>query len=524
MSHGNGDVESNQATADTVPPNPAESAAARIGSVVDRYTIVRMLGRGGMGAVYEARHATLARRVAIKFLLPELAANREVLRRFENEAKAAGGLEHPNLVAVTDVGRASDGAPFLVMEFLDGQDCARLLREQGPLPVPRAADIVLQACRGLAVAHRAEIVHRDLKPENLFVTDAGDGSDLVKVLDFGIAKLRPTDATVVTGTGAMFGTAFYMSPEQARGAGEVDARTDVWSLGVVLYELLSGRRPFQGEQFLQVVHQILSVSPPALATARPGLPDRLGALVERAMAKNPADRPQSVLALAEALKPFAGRISQPQNVASAEALAATRATPATRTGEPSPVPPGTGPEISNARGFTGAALAGPAAPYPASATTAPLVRSGGRRWVIAGFVAAALAAGAVAYWMAGRHPPVAVTGPASDPPAALVAREPPSTAAPLEPARAAAPAPPAPSAPATPASETAAVPASKPVRTVFERSEHGRDRRSTPSAAARRSLEAATPPVAEPVKPAPAQAAPSAGHPIEIEKENPYGQ
>src|SRR3954454_7763928 len=129
-------------------------AAARIGAVVDKYTLVRLLGRGGMGVVYEARHAKLSRRFAIKFLLPELAANRDLLRRFENEAKAAGGLEHPNLAAVTDFGTASDGAPYIVMEFLEGDDCSKLLKRRGPLPVPRAANIVAQACRGLALAHR----------------------------------------------------------------------------------------------------------------------------------------------------------------------------------------------------------------------------------------------------------------------------------------------------------------------------------------------------------------------------------
>jgi len=277
----------------------------RIGTVVDKYTIVRLIGRGGMGAVYEARHAGLARRVAMKFLLPELASNREVLRRFENEAKAAGRLEHPNLIAVTDLGRATDGSPYIVMEFLQGQDCATLLRHCGPLPVPRAANIVLQACRGLAVAHRAGVLHRDLKPENLFVTDAGDGTDLVKVLDFGIAKLRLPDATSATGKGMTFGTAHYMSPEQARDVGGVDPRTDVWSLGVVLYELLSGRRPFAGDQFLTIVYNILSTDPPALATLRAGLPPGLLAVVERAMAKVAADRLPSVAALAAALAPFA---------------------------------------------------------------------------------------------------------------------------------------------------------------------------------------------------------------------------
>lgn len=306
-----------------------EPTDRRLGAVVDKYTVVRVLGRGGMGTVYEVRHAALARRFAIKFLLPEFAANRDVLRRFENEAKAAGGLEHPNLAAVTDFGRATDGSPYLVMEFLEGQDCAKLLRQLGPLPFPRAANIVQQACRGLAVAHRAAIVHRDLKPENLFVTDAGDGSDLVKVLDFGIAKLRPSEASVVTGTGATFGTAFYMSPEQARGAGEVDGRADVWSLGVLLYELLSGRRPFEGEQFLNIIHQILSVEPPLLATLRSDVPPELVAVVERAMTKDLSQRLPSVAALGEALAPFANRERAVQPVRAAQATAPTVPTPAT---------------------------------------------------------------------------------------------------------------------------------------------------------------------------------------------------
>jgi len=283
----------------------------RIGSVVGKYVIVKLLGKGGMGAVYEARHAQLSRRFAVKFLLPEFAAHREVLARFESEAKTAGGLEHPNLIAVTDAGRSADGAPYLVMEFLPGEDCSQLLRRLGPLPVMRAADLVLQACRGLAVAHKAGIVHRDLKPENLFVTDAGDGSDRVKVLDFGIAQIRTPDRSRVTRTGATLGTAHYMSPEQARAASEVDSRTDVWSLGVVLYELLSGHKPFEGERFLHVIHQILTAEAPPLGTLRTRLPPALVALVERAMTKDVDARLATVAALADALIPFARRTSVP---------------------------------------------------------------------------------------------------------------------------------------------------------------------------------------------------------------------
>lgn len=201
------------------------------------------------------------------------------------------------------------------MEYLAGEDCGRLLWREGPLQPERAANIVLQACRGLAVAHRVGIVHRDLKPANLLLTDPGDGSDLVKVLDFGIAKLRLPEATVATGTGETFGTAHYMSPEQARAAADVDARTDVWALGVVLYEFLTGRRPFEDGAFLNVIYQILSTPPPALGALRPGLAPGLVAIVERAMAKDLDRRYQSVTALGEALGAF---VDQVRSVASAK--------------------------------------------------------------------------------------------------------------------------------------------------------------------------------------------------------------
>jgi serine/threonine-protein kinase len=290
-------------------------------TIADKYEIVRLIGRGGMGRVYEARHVTLSRRFAIKLIAPELIFNREALRRFENEAKAAGQLEHPNLVAVTDFGRTADGSPFIVMEYLEGENCAALLKRTGPLPVPRAAGIVVQACRGVARAHRSGIVHRDLKPENIFIADAGDGTDLVKVLDFGIAKLRPTDATAVTKTGAAMGTASYMSPEQARGAGNIDHRTDVWSLGVVLYELLSGNRPFEGDEFLHIVHRIATEEPVPLARRRPDLPSSLVYVVEGAMAKEMGDRTPTVVALAEALAPFTGRSAAAEDRTSGAAVA-----------------------------------------------------------------------------------------------------------------------------------------------------------------------------------------------------------
>jgi len=297
-------------------------ADGRIGTIVDKYRIVGLLGRGGMGSVYEAQHVTLHRRFAVKFMLPEYAANRSTLRRFENEARAAGGLEHANIAAVTDIGQAPDGSPYLVMEYLSGQDGAKLLARLGPLPVQRTANIVFQACLGLAVAHKAGIVHRDIKPENLFIADAGDGNDLVKILDFGIAKLRSPDASVATASGMMIGTFFYMSPEQVRDAAKVDPRTDVWALGVVLYELLTGKKPFDGAEPTEILYQIVHECPQSPDEHRAGLASDLITIIDQALQKDIERRLPSVTAFAEALAPFTGRpFAQPQEPSAIGAVA-----------------------------------------------------------------------------------------------------------------------------------------------------------------------------------------------------------
>jgi serine/threonine protein kinase len=471
-----------------------EGAIVRIGTIVDKYTIVRILGRGGMGAVYEARHSKLARRVAIKFLLPDFAANREVLRRFENEAKAAGGLEHPNLAAVTDFGRADDGSPYLVMEFLEGEDCAKLLSRQGSLAASRAANIVVQACRGLAVAHKATIIHRDLKPENLFVTDAGDGSDLIKVLDFGIAKLRVADASVVTGTGATFGTAYYMSPEQARGAGEVDPRTDVWSMGVVLYELLSGRKPFLGEQFLEVIHQILTFDPPPLTTLRPDLPTKLVAAVESAMKKDLRERLPSVVALAEALAPFVGARGAAESPRSAQAFEPTLATPGTHVGIGGPAPD------ARASGVEGEKSGVPA-------TSAPTSR-GSRKIALAVGALVVLAAAVVLGFV--RRPAVGVAPPTASP--ATTARTAPAPI-PLPAAPSPAPAVPVPT-PAPPEES------SGDVRTVSEHSRHGSNRHAAHNAPVPAPT-TQTPTTAP--NPAPRLETPARSRRMELDKDDPFG-
>jgi serine/threonine protein kinase len=282
----------------------------RVGQVVgDKYRIVRLLGEGGMGRVYEAQHTTIGRRFAIKCLHSEHSRNRELIARFQREAQAAGGLENENIAAVFDLGCFADGVPYLAMEFLEGEDLGRLLARTGPLPVPRAAYVILQACRGLLVAHGRGIVHRDLKPENLFICRRNDGVDLVKILDFGIAKLH-ADAGV-TRTGATMGTPAYMSLEQARGAKDVDHRTDIYALGVILYEMLSGQKPHPGDSYSEILYHLFTQEAAPVETLRPNLPAGLAAVVHRAMARDQRDRFQSVTELAEALTPFADRAVTP---------------------------------------------------------------------------------------------------------------------------------------------------------------------------------------------------------------------
>lgn len=252
------------------------------GQQMGPYRLLREIGGGGMGTVYEAEDTRLRRRVAVKLLPPEYSRDRRAKERFLREAEAAAKVDHPNLCTVHDVGE-SEGRLYIVLSFYEGETLRERIR-RGPLPVAEAREIAIQVARGLARAHEAGIVHRDIKPGNVILPRRGEA----KILDFGIARLEGDDASL-TRTGASWGTPAYMSPEQARGE-RVDGRTDIWSLGVMLYEMLAGRRPFGGESMEAVISAILTQEPEPLERVRPEVPPELALMVERALARHPSER------------------------------------------------------------------------------------------------------------------------------------------------------------------------------------------------------------------------------------------
>ena len=274
-----------------------------------KYRVDRVLGAGGMGMVVAATHLQLDERVAIKFLLPEALQNQEAVARFGREARAAVKIRGEHVARVIDVGSFDNGAPFMVMEHLDCRDLSALIEERGALPPADAVDAVLQALEALAEAHALGIVHRDLKPANLFLTRRPDGTPSVKVLDFGISKVTNASASdnAMTKTSAIMGSPLYMSPEQMTASRDVDARTDIWAIGVVLYELLSGRAPFRAETLPEICGLILTASPPAIRNFSPATPEQLQNVVLRCLEKDRARRFQSVSELAQALAPFGSR-------------------------------------------------------------------------------------------------------------------------------------------------------------------------------------------------------------------------
>ena len=284
-----------------------------------KYRVERVLGRGGMGMVVSARHLDLGQRVALKFILAEVARHPTLVDRFMHEARAASKLRSEHVARVIDVAKLDSGLPYMVMEFLEGRDLKALLVEGGALPVPLAVDYVLQAIDAVAEAHRFGIVHRDLKPANLFLATRDEGDRIIKLLDFGISKTQGTldesgDRVGLTSTSSFLGSPAYVSPEQCRSPRDVDARTDIWSLGAILYELLTGSRPFQADSEGEMIAAVLlrepipfgaSVTQPQGNHARAShVPAGLEAAVLRCLRKAREERFVNVAALAVAIAPF----------------------------------------------------------------------------------------------------------------------------------------------------------------------------------------------------------------------------
>jgi serine/threonine protein kinase len=282
--------------------------------VAGKYRIERVLGVGGMGVVVAARHLQLDTKVAIKFLLPSMLGNEEAVSRFAREARAAVKITSEHVARVFDVGTLESGAPYMVMEFLEGGDLAAWLQQRGPLPVEQAVEFVLQACVAVADAHGLGIVHRDLKPANLFCVLRSDGQFLIKVLDFGISKLTDPGASgagmSVTQTSAVMGSPLYMSPEQMQSPKDVDSSTDIWALGVVLFELLTGTVPFGGETFGEIAVKVATLPPPPMGQFRPDVPAALEAAIRKCLRPNRNERHRNVAELAVALLPFAPKRSR----------------------------------------------------------------------------------------------------------------------------------------------------------------------------------------------------------------------
>lgn len=260
----------------------------------NKYRIIRKIGEGGMGSVYEAEHLTLHRKVAIKFLLPEYTRNEETLRRFEREAVIAAQLDSPNVVHIYDFDRSENGYYYIVMEYLEGRELRKILKEEKRLPPQRLINIMLQVAQLLDQAHSKGIIHRDLKPENIFIVNK-EGNEIVKILDFGISKIRQSSKGSLTQTGAIIGTPYYMSPEQAKGVKEIDHRVDIYALGVICYEAITGELPINAENVTGILVKIVTEPPPPIRMKRADLPEAVERAIIKAMAKEPNDRYNSCL-------------------------------------------------------------------------------------------------------------------------------------------------------------------------------------------------------------------------------------
>jgi serine/threonine-protein kinase len=367
---------------------------ARPGEILlGKYRVEEVIGVGGMGCVVRASHLYLQQPVAIKILLPSMVEHQSTVQRFMREAQATVKLRSEHIARVMDVSTLPDGTPVMVMEYLEGYDLNQILRHHGPQLPQAVVDLMLQACEGIAEAHSLGIIHRDIKPSNFFITRRPDGSNLLKILDFGISKAGDAGISELTGTQTVIGTPTYMAPEQMQTARSTDPRSDVWSMGVVMYQMLAGRPPFEAENYAQLVLMVAKDPPAQFSVALPG---GLQSIVFRCLEKDPKNRIQNAGELARMLAPYA---SDPLT-AQQSAERASRILNAPRGSQPGfPLSTGAGGGVQmtppaltpKSWGQTGSSLGG------AAGQMGTKVVRGGRGLVIAGVATLCVAAGAGGY-------------------------------------------------------------------------------------------------------------------------------